>query len=91
MHIYLSHCCVYLSDILVSLICLIKIDIRYVTIPISLRNKIICNVPGFWGPLKIFEANPSRMTQKHTLTRGSSKIFSKLLHYYINILDDRLF
>lgn len=42
--------------------------------------------------LKIFEANPSHMTQKaHTFTRGSSKIFSKLLHYYVNILDDRLF
>lgn len=47
---------------------------------------------AFGDLLKIFEANPSRMTQKaHTLTRGSSKIFSKLLHYYINILDDRLF
>lgn len=66
-YIFLGLLQVYLSDILVSLICLIKIDIRYVTIPISLCNKIICVMFQAFGAFKIFEANPSRRTQKaHT-------------------------
>lgn len=41
---------------------------------------------AFWDPLKVYEANPSSMTQKaHTC---SSKIFSNFSHYYINISND---
>lgn len=46
----------------------------------------------FGDSLKINEANLSHMTHKaHTLTRSSSKLFLKFWHYYINILNDRLF